>query len=138
MERLFEFVGHHYVLVGAFVALLVWFVRNETARGGKAVTPQQLVQLMNREDAIVLDLRDRKEYQEGHIVDAINIPHANLDARIGELEAFRERPIIVACKMGQQSGSAGTTLRKAGFANVMRLSGGMAEWRGSNLPVVKG
>ncbi len=138
MERLFEFVGSHFILVGAFAALLIWFFRNEMARGGKSVTPQQLVHMMNREEAVVVDLRERKEFQEGHIVDAINIPQASLDSRIGELERYRERPLIVACKMGQQAGSAGTILRKAGFTNVMRLSGGMTEWRGNSLPVVKG
>ena len=74
----------------------------------------------------------------GNIIDAINIPQASLDSRIGELESYRERPLVVACKMGQQAGAAGNILRKAGFANVMRLSGGMTEWRSSNLPVVKG
>ncbi len=61
---------------------------------------------------------------------------AQLFAMIGA--EHDERPLVVACKMGQQAGAAGNILRKAGFANVMRLSGGMTEWRSSNLPVVKG
>ena len=138
MERLFEFLANHYILVGGFVALLIWFIRNETARGGKSVTPQELVHLMNREEAVVVDLRERKEFQEGHIMDAINIPQASLGSRMSELEPYRERPLIVACKMGQQAGNAGTSLRKAGFTHVLRLSGGMTEWKGNNLPVVKG
>ena len=138
MGRLFEFVGNNMILVGTFLVLLMLFFRNEMARGGKSVTPQQLVHMMNREEAVVLDLRERKDFNEGHIIDAINIPQASLDSRIGELESYRERPLVVACKMGQQAGAAGNILRKAGFANVMRLSGGMTEWRSSNLPVVKG
>ncbi len=86
----------------------------------------------------MLDLRERKEFTEGHIIDAINIPQASLDSRLNELEPYRESPVIVACKMGQQAGAAGNILRKAGFSNVMRLSGGMTGWRGDNLPVVKG
>ena len=138
MGRLFEFIGNNVILVSTFVILLMLFVRNEIARGGKSVSPQQLVHMMNRDEAVVLDLRERKEFTEGHIIDAINIPQASLDSRINELEPYRERPVIVACKMGQQAGAAGNILRKAGFSNVMRLSGGMTGWRGDNLPVVKG
>lgn len=138
MGRLFEFIGNHIILASAFVVVLMLVVRNEVARGGKSVSPQQLVHMLNRDEAVVLDLRERKEFTEGHIIDAINIPQASLDSRINELEPYRERPVIVACKMGQQAGAAGNILRKAGFSNVMRLSGGMTGWRGDNLPVVKG
>lgn len=138
MGRLFEFIGNNIILVSTFVVLLMLFIRNEVARGGKSVSPQQLVHMMNRDEAVVLDLRERKEFTEGHIIDAINIPQASLDSRINELEPYRERPVIVACKAGQQASAAGNILRKAGFSNVMRLSGGMTEWRGNNLPLVKG
>lgn len=138
MERFFEFIANHPYLVGAFVLLLALFIRNETRRGGRSVTPQQLVDMVNREDAVVVDIRERKEFQDGHIVDALNIPNASLESRLDELKKFRDRPIVVACKMGQNAGAAGTLLRKQGFENVARLSGGMAEWRNQNLPVVKG
>ncbi len=138
MGRLFEFIGNHIILASAFVVVLMLVVRNEVARGGKSVSPQQLVHMLNRDKAVVLDLRERKEFTEGHIIDAINIPQASLDSRLNELEPYRESPVIVACKMGQQAGAAGNILRKAGFSNVMRLSGGMTGWRGDNLPVVKG
>lgn len=138
MQRFFEFIVNHPYLVGTFVLLLALFVRNETRRGGPSVSPQQLVDMVNRQNAVVLDVRERKDYQSGHIVDALNIPSASLDGRIDELKRYRERPIVVACKMGQNAGTAGTLLRKRGFENVSRLTGGMAEWRNQNLPVVKG
>ena len=138
MQRLFEFVANHPFLVGTFVLLLALFIRNETRRGGRSVTAQQLVDMVNRENAVVLDVRDRKEYQAGHIVGAVNVPFANLGARIDELKKYQSRPLVVTCKMGQHAGAAGTQLRKAGFENVTRLTGGMAEWRNQNLPVVKG
>jgi len=137
MDQLFEFIGNHPYLVGAFVVLLVLFIRNETQRGGSSVSAQQLVGLVNREGAVVLDLRDQKEYEAGHIVDSVNIPYASLESRVSELEKYKDKPIVLACKMGQHAGSAGTALRKNGFANVSRLSGGIAEWRNQNLPVVK-
>lgn len=137
MEKFFEFIGNHPILVGLFVVLLALFIRNEMRRGGRSVSPQQLVDMVNREDAVVVDVRERKEYQAGHIVDALNIPSASLESRIDELKKYRERPIVVVCKMGQNAGTSGALLRKQGFENVAKLSGGMAEWRNQNLPVVK-
>ena len=114
------------------------FVKNELQRGGRAVSAQQLVDLINREGAVVVDVRDKKEFGEGHIVDALNIPHTAITSRIGELERHKVKPVVVACKMGQHSGAVGTILRKAGFENVARLRGGITEWRNQNLPVVRG
>lgn len=137
MDQLFTFISSHPFLVGTFVLLLVLFIRNETQRGGQSVSVQQLVDLVNRENAVVLDVRDKKEYEAGHIVDAINIPYSALESRLSELKAYKERRLIIVCKMGQHSGTAGTLLRKNGFEQVSRLTGGVAEWRNQNLPVVK-
>ncbi|XOV84048.1 MAG: rhodanese-like domain-containing protein [bacterium] len=137
MEQLFAFISNHPFLVGAFVVLLALFIRNEMSRGGAAVSAQELVQLVNNENAVVVDLRDKAEFEAGHIVDAINIPFAALESRMDELNAYKAKPIVLACKMGQHSGSAGTQLRKAGFEQVSRLRGGIADWRAQNLPVVK-
>ncbi|HSG89835.1 MAG TPA: rhodanese-like domain-containing protein [Pseudomonadales bacterium] len=138
MAQAIEFVGNHLLLVGGFVMLLVLFIANEMRRGGRSISPQQLVHMVNRENAVVLDVRDRKEFQAGHIVDSVNIPFSALGDRLSELERYRQQPIVVACKMGQHSGAAGMQLRKAGFENVQRLAGGIAEWRNASLPVVKG
>ncbi len=138
MSQLFEFVGNHPILVGIFAVLLTLFIRNETQRGGRGVSPQELVNLVNKEGAVVLDVRDSKEFAAGHIVDAVNVPHTSLESRLAELEKYKEKPVTIVCKMGQHAGTAGAMLRKAGFGSVSRLSGGMTEWRNQNLPVVKG
>jgi rhodanese-related sulfurtransferase len=138
MEKLFEFVANHPFLVGTFVVLLALFIRNETRRGGRSVSAQQLVDMVNRENALVLDVRDRKEFQGGHIVDAVNIPQSSLESRLDEIRKHKDRPVVVVCRIGQNAGAAGTLLRKSGFEQVSRLSGGMTEWRNQNLPVVKG
>jgi rhodanese-related sulfurtransferase len=137
MAQLFEFIGNHPYLVGTFAVLLALFIRNETQRGGRGVSPQELVNLVNGQGALVLDVRDSKEFAGGHIVGAMNVPHTALEGRLGELEKFKEKPVTIVCKMGQHAGAAGTVLRKAGFTSVTRLSGGMTEWRNQNLPVVK-
>ena len=138
MAQLFEFISNHPFLVGLFLVLLALYIRVELSRGGKAVTAQELVNMVNKEDAVVVDVRDLKDFETGHIVDAVNIPHATLEKRMSELNKFKERPIVVVCRMGQHSGSAGALLRKNGFENVARLKGGIMEWRNQNLPVVKG
>lgn len=137
MDQVFEFIGNNLLLVGAFAVLLALFIRNETQRGGSAVSAQQLVDMVNRENALVIDVRDKKEFETGHIVDSVNIPFASLASRVDELKPHKERPIVVACKMGQHANAAGTVLRKEGFETVSRLTGGILEWRNQNLPVVK-
>jgi len=136
-DQLFEFIVNHPLLTGTFAVLLVLFALNESRRGGRGVSAQELVHLVNREGALVLDVRDAKEYGGGHIVGAVNIPYGVLATRIGEIEKYKDKPVAIVCKMGQHAGAVGTTLRKAGFAHVTRLSGGMMEWRNQNLPVVK-
>ena len=86
---------------------------------------------------MVLDVREKADFGKGHIVDAISMPFAKVSERIGELEKYREKTIIVVDAMGQHSGSVGKTLKKAGFVNVVRLQGGMSTWTADNLPVVK-
>ena len=137
MEQFFSFLGDHPILVGTFLLLLFLFFRNERTRAGATVGTQELVRLLNKENAVVLDVRERNEFMEGHIVDALNIPYASLESRLDEISQHKETPIVIACKMGQHSGAAGTLLQKNGFTNVTRLTGGYAEWRAQNLPVVK-
>ena len=137
MEQFFTFLGNHPLLIGTFLLLVFLFFRNESARAGATIGTQELVRLVNKEGAIVLDVRERGEFLEGHIVDAVNIPYTALETRIEELAKHKESPIVIACKMGQHSGAAGTLLQKNGFTSVTRLTGGYSEWRAQNLPMVK-
>ena len=137
IEQLFDFVTNHYVLVSFFVFLLVAFVINEGKQGGAAITPTNLVNLVNREGAMLLDIRDSKDYSSGHIAGAVSMPVSSIDARIGELESHKDKPVVLVCKMGQHASATGRKLKALGFENVRRLSGGMTEWTASSLPVVK-
>jgi len=136
-EQIFSFIGNHYILVSIFVFLLVAFIINEGKQGGAAISTGNLVNLVNREEAVIVDIRDNKDFGAGHIAGAINIPFASIDSRVGELESYREKPIVLVCKMGQHAGAAGRKLKAQGFLDVRRLSGGMAEWGASSLPGVK-
>lgn len=137
MEQYLEFIGNNLILVGIWIALALALIFHRSKTGAQAVGPQQAVMLINRNDGVVLDIRDKKDYDTGHIVDSVHIPHTKLSTQLGELEKLKSRPVIVVCKMGQHSGDACKILRSAGFEQVVRLRGGMAEWRAQNLPLVQ-
>lgn len=137
VEQIIEFIGNHWILSSLWVALLLAFLLHRSRTGAQVIGPQQAVMLINRQDAVVVDIRDKKEFDSGHIVDARHIPMSTLEKRLGELEKFKSHPVIVVCKMGQHSGEAAKQLQNAGFEQVMRLRGGMAEWKADQLPVVQ-
>lgn len=137
MERVFEFVANHWQLVGIFTFFLVALLWDNQKRAGASVSPAEATLKINKENALVLDIRDSKDFNSGHLVNALNIPFAKLAERMSELEKHQERPIILVCKTGQTVGVASKMLREKGF-NAVRLSGGMMEWSNQNLPVVRG
>ena len=138
MDRLLEFSMNHPELVGPFFILLIGFFLLESRRGGKTVSPAQLTSLVNNEEGLVLDVRDAKEYREGHITGARNIPFSKLKESLTELTQYKEKPVVLVCKMGQHSGAAGKILNTDGFKNVLRLKGGISTWSAEGLPLVKG
>jgi rhodanese-related sulfurtransferase len=137
MELFLQFVVAKWYLVGAFVMLLGLLLAHENRKGAASISPAQVTALLNREDAVVLDLRDAAEYRQGHVVDSVNMPFAKLSERIAELERYRERPLVVVCKMGHHSGAVAKTLKEKGFTRVYRLGGGILEWQSAQLPLVR-
>ncbi len=137
MEQVIEFIGNHVLLVSAWLLTLAMLLWNENRRAGKSVTPAIATQLINKEDAVILDIRPKKEWSTGHITGARHIPMAELDRRMDELNKYKEKPVIVVCNLGQTAGAASKKLMAAGFSNVARLSGGMTEWKNQSLPVIK-
>nr|WP_282450161.1 rhodanese-like domain-containing protein [Microbulbifer sp. CAU 1566] len=125
------------MLVSLLVALIYAFAITERIKAGKPASAHEATQLINIHDAKVIDLRDRSEFTAGHIVDAIHIPHGEMEKRIGELAPYKEKTLILADKMGQHAGPVGRQLKKAGYT-VRRLEGGMSEWSNQKLPLVKG
>lgn len=117
------------------VALLVMTLRTKTS--GPRLTPAQATQLINREDAQVIDVREQPEWAKGRIAGSRHIPVGQLDQRIGDLEKFKERPLIIVCASGMRSASACSTLRKAGFDKVFALDGGIGAWEQAGLPLTK-
>jgi len=136
MALFLEFLSEQWALVAALLVFVVMLFVHEARRSGPSLSPQQAINLINREEGIFLDLRDAGDYKQGHIVDAVNIPASKLPERMGELEKYRDKPVVLVCKMGQQSGVAGKQLKAAGFEHVYKMSGGMMEWGNQQLPTV--
>ncbi len=104
-------------------------------RDKSALSPAQATLLINREDAIVLDIRETSEFNTGHIIGARHITLGQLDSRLSEIEKFKAKPIIVCCARGQRSAGACVQLKKAGFERAYNLAGGLDAWLGASLPV---
>ena len=140
MEKFFTFLLNHWILSFAFVFLTILLLMETFKRrflGFMEVESSEAVRLMNHEDAVVLDVREDQEYADGHIVNALHIPVGVLEKRLDELEAHKDKPLIVYCRSGDRATRASVTLRKQGFNNVSKLNGGMLAWKAANLPVQK-
>lgn len=121
-------------LIVASGGMLIWqTLKNQ----GSGISPSQATLMINRQDAVVLDVRETGEYAEGHIPQARSIPLAQLAKRLDELERFKDKPLIVTCRSGSRSGNACSILKKNGFSQVLNLSGGTAAWEQAGLPVTK-
>ena len=134
-----EFIQKNIFLVLIAVVsgtMLLWPVLRRGA-GGPAVSTLQATQLINREDALVLDVRPEAEYAKGHVLGARNVPLADLAQRTGELERYKDKPVVVCCNTGNTSAGGVSQLRKAGFARAVNLAGGLAAWQQAGLPVSK-
>jgi len=103
--------------------------------GGKGISVTEATLLINREDAVVVDVRETQEWSSGHIANARHLALGQLDKRLSELEKFKSKPVIVCCASGNRSSSACGTLKRAGFERVFSLSGGIGAWKDAGLPV---
>ena len=135
-----NFVQENLLLIAVALvsgAMLLWpYVRR--VGGGPSVSATQATQLINREDALVIDVRDPGEYGAGHILGAKNVPLSRIDAGGSEIAAKRkEKPVIVYCDTGNRAAKAAAALRGQGFARVVSLSGGLGAWQQAGLPVEK-
>ena len=140
MNEYIEFAQRHPILVMGFVAvlgMLIWTEFGRFTRKHKQVDTNQAVRLMNRDNTLVLDVREDKELGDGKIQDARHITLKDLTKRIVELDKHKEAPVLVYCRSGNRSGMACSMLTKAGFSDVSNLGGGFAAWESVNLPVSK-
>jgi rhodanese-related sulfurtransferase len=117
--------------------MLIWPLIARAYRPGADVGAFEAVQLINRREAVVLDLRDTGEYAAVHITNAKHVPQAQLGERIKDLEKYKARPVIVSCASGTRSFAAVAQLRKQGFSEAVALRGGVSAWQQAGLPLEK-
>jgi rhodanese-related sulfurtransferase len=140
MSRFVEYITNHPFLVAAaaiLAVLAIVFELRQRGRGFAAVGPVDAVRLVNA-GAVVLDVRDEKAFEAGHIIDARSVPAANVAQRVDSLKKFKEKPVLVYCDNGFAASSVAKVLQAQGFTKVVSLRGGLQSWLQENLPVVKG
>lgn len=137
MGRLLEFLINHWILSVLWVVIFIALIAYLQKKAGKTVGTHEATRLINQESGVILDIRDKKVFDKGHIVNAINIPLAKLEERMVELEKNKNNPLIVVCQMGHQSGEAVKKLEVKGYLKVSRMTGGMTEWQTQGLPLVR-
>lgn len=142
MQQIMEFAHNHLILCVAWIALLVLVIVT-TFKGMfskvKTISRGEATQLINKENAQVLDIRPREEFRRGHISGAINLVAAEIKkGNMAELEKFKETPLIVTCSTGINAGEIANILINAGFTRVSVLKDGISGWSSENLPLVRG
>lgn len=136
MQHLGNFIVGHWELFVALAVILFLLARTWFGSGAVSLLmPTEAIQLINHKDALVVDVRTDKEYQQGHVMNALHIPLGVLDNRIAELQAYKTSSIVMVCRSGARSGQAVSKLKKQGFTDVHNLGGGMMAWERANLPV---
>ena len=141
LDTLLAFAGRHPLLSIGLVALTVAIIANEVVRlfrPYKALRPAGLTALINRENALVVDLSASGDFEKGHIAGSRNVMPSQFDPENKQLAAARALPVVVVCRTGQASSGAAARLKKAGFEQVYWLDGGIAAWQQADLPLVKG
>lgn len=139
MQELTIFIAHHPLLFGLAVFAILLLILIEIVRQkGRTfnINTLRATQLMNHQNAVVIDIRAKDTYRKGHIIDAISLPAKELAETSKKLEKYKSKPIIIVCGAGIESQKIATKLIKDGY-NAHSLSGGMRVWCDENLPVVK-
>ncbi len=133
----FVFIAQEWILVSILIVLVYTYYWRERIKSGVPLSAHEVTLLLNKDAAVVVDLRESGEYRAGHIVNSLNIPYSRIIADTSELASQKEKILVLVDKLGQHAGAAGRKLAKEGY-QVRRLSGGISEWQAQNLPLVKG
>lgn len=133
-----EFIQQNLMWVGLAVVsggMLLWQMFNGS--GGHNISVNEATLLINRQDALVVDVRETAEWSAGHIPNSRHIALGHLSSHLSEIEKFKDKPVILVCASGNRSGSGCSTLKKAGFQKVHNLAGGIHAWKDAGLPITK-
>lgn len=135
--QIFEFIGNHWYLFLALFVILGLLTHNLIVGGKGSVEPLQATEMINRRDAVIVDVRPAADFANGHILNAINVPMNGFRNQIQTLQKHKTKPVIINCRSGSQSSIACGQLRKAGFPEVYNLRGGLMAWEAASLPLTR-
>ena len=139
-HQLIPFVQQHFLLCLAFAVALfyVLHLENKDKAGGRGLSCEQAVDLMNHQQALVLDVRARADFDQGHIVRAVNIELDVLSDNLKKIQKYHQKPVVIVDAIGRQAAyKARLALKRLGFAKAQVLAGGMAAWRKGEMPIVR-
>ena len=137
MEQIVEFISNNLMLAGAWVVLFTLLIVSFSRTSSKVIGNQQITTMMNRESAVVIDIRSKADFSNGHLLGSLNIPTAKLKDAGKKLENYRESPIILVDASGMHSAAAAQQLQKMGLQQISRMQGGIVSWTNDNLPLNK-
>jgi rhodanese-related sulfurtransferase len=141
LHQIMQFAIRHWPLVGAFVLVVILLIMEEAKNQGPAsgkLSSSAVTHLINREEGLVIDVRDGNAFRDGHIVNAKNIPLIDIDRQQEKLlNTHRDKPIILVDVSGFKTPTLMIKLKKAGFQKVFLLKGGMDTWKMDNMPITK-
>lgn len=103
----------------------------------KDVDTAEATLLINRRNAVLLDVRETNELEGGRVPNAVHVPLSQLDGRVQEIAKYASRPVVAYCATGRRTRAAGRALTRAGFKEVYALRGGIAAWKKEQLPLEK-
>ncbi len=125
------------MLVGVWAILATLLLHTMSKGATKSVSSQKLIDLFNRDEGCIVDIRPQADFDKGHITGSNHIPLAKLSENNKQLENSKTKPIIVVCNAGIQANGACALLKKQGFEQVFKLQGGMQGWLADNLPIAR-
>jgi len=138
MQEYIEFARMHPLLVLGFIAvlgLIAWSEFSRLTRKYKQVNANEAVQILNKDNVTLIDVREASEIKNGVIKGAKTIPLGELTTQLSRFEKNKDKPFLVYCRSGSRSGNACNTLTKNGFSDVYNLGGGIMSWEAENLPL---
>lgn len=142
MQEIMQFVGNHQILSMAWIILLVLVIVitvKSLFSKIKSISHGEAIQQINRENAIIVDIRSRDDYRKGHIIGALNIMAADIKkGNFGEFGKHKSQPVIVVCATGMTATESASQLSAVGFTKISVLKDGVAGWSSNNLPLVRG
>lgn len=140
MQQYMDFASQNILMVGLFFFLLAMIVITEfkrLTRKYKEVGTHEAVRIINQDDGLILDVREKKSLADGVIEGSLHMPLSALAKRSSEISKFKDKPVLIYCDAGIRSGQAAETLSKQGFEQVSSLKGGYAAWKSDNMPTVR-